>query len=77
VALHTVEQSQADPAAEPKGAQWKVAVAAGMKQHTEASSGWLTERLAMGNASRVSQVTAVVARQPDSDGANISRRLSY
>ncbi len=75
-ALRAVEQSQADPAAEPKGAPWKVAVAAWMKQNTEASNRWLAERLAMGSASRVSQVTAIVGQQPDSDAANILRRLS-
>jgi len=75
-ALRAVGQSQADPAAEPKGAPWKVAVAAWMKQNTEASNGWLAERLAMGDASRVSQVTGAVARQPDADAALILRRLS-
>ena len=62
--LRAVGQPQADPAAHPKGAPWKVAVAAWMKQNTEASNGWLAERLAMGSASRVSQVPAVVARRP-------------
>ncbi len=47
-ALRAIEQSQADPAAEPKGAPWKVAVPAGMKQNTEASNGWLAERLGVG-----------------------------
>ncbi len=47
-----------------------------MKQNTEASNGWLAERLAMGSASRVRQVTAVVARQPDADAAQILRQLS-
>ena len=75
-ALRAVGQSQANPAAEPKGAPWKVAVAAWMKQNTEASNGWLAERLAMGSASRVSQVNGAVARQPNSDGAQILRRLS-
>ena len=75
-ALRAVGQSQVDPAAEPKGAPWKVAVAAWMKQNTEASTGWLAERLAMGNASRVSQVTAVLARPPAAAAAQILRRLS-
>ncbi len=47
-----------------------------MKQNTGASSGWLAERLAMGSASRVSQVTAAVAQQPDSDPLG-SVRESY
>ena len=75
-ALRAAGQSQANPAAEPKGAPWIVAVAAWMKQNTEASNGWLAERLAMGSASRVSQVNRAVARQPNSDGAQILRRLS-
>ena len=75
-ALRAVGQSRADPAAEPKGAPWKIAVAAWMKQNTEASNGWLAERLAMGSASRVSQVTGVVGRQPNADAAQILRRLS-
>ena len=43
-ALRAVGQAQADPAAEPKGTRWKIAVAAWMKQNTEASNGWLAEQ---------------------------------
>ena len=38
-ALGVVGQSQADLAAEPKGVPWKVAVAAWLKQNSEASNG--------------------------------------
>jgi len=47
-ALRAVGLSQADLAAEPKGAPWKVAVAAWMQQDTRVSNGWLAERLARG-----------------------------
>lgn len=60
---------------ETKGAPWKIAVAAWMKQNTEASNAWLAERLKMGSATRVSQVVSVITREPRSEAAEIHRRL--
>jgi REP element-mobilizing transposase RayT len=59
-----------------KGAAWKVAVAAWMKQATDASNGWLAERLRMGSATRVSQVVGAVTRQPTSPAAECLKVLS-
>jgi len=47
-----------------------------MKQNTEASNGQLAERLAVRNASGVSEVAAAGAQQTDSDAAQILLRLS-
>ena len=74
--LRLVGKRKAKPAAESKGAPWKIAVAAWMKQTTEASNGWLAERLQMGSATRVSQVVGAVARQPQSPAAQIRRGMS-
>ena len=51
-------------------------VAAWMKMKTEASNGWLAERLKMGSATRVSQVVGAVARQPNSPAAVMLKHLS-
>ncbi|MDO8544639.1 MAG: hypothetical protein Q7S40_29710 [Opitutaceae bacterium] len=76
VCLRAVDRQRVKMADEPKGAAWKVAVAARMKRTTEASNGWLAERLKMGSATRVSQVVGAVARKPDSPAAQIYQRLS-
>jgi len=47
-----------------------------MKQTSEAPNGWLAERLAMGSATRVSQVVGAVSGQPKSEAAQILRELS-
>jgi len=74
--LRAVSKQRASVSGEPKGAAWKVAVAAWMKQETEATNGWLAERLNMGSATRVSQVVGAIARGPKSPAAEILRRLS-
>ena len=74
--LRAVGQQRAQVTNEPKGAAWKIAVAAWMKQETDAPNGWLAERLKMGSATRVSQVVGAVARQPTSPAAEILKRLS-
>ena len=62
--------------AQPKGASWKVAVAAWMKRETDASNGWLAESLDMGSATRVSQAVGALARQRNSHSATLLARLS-
>ncbi|MDO8544653.1 MAG: hypothetical protein Q7S40_29780 [Opitutaceae bacterium] len=74
--MRAAAKQRATVADEPNGAAWKVAVAAGMKQETDAPNGWLAERLKMGRATRVSQVVGAVARQPTSPAAAIFKRLS-
>ena len=74
--LRAAGKPRATVAGAPKGAAWKVAVAAGMKQETDAPNGWLAERLKMGSATRVSQVVGAVARQPTSLATEISKPLS-
>ena len=59
-----------------KGDAWKVAVAAWMKRETDASNGWLAERLGMGSPTRVSQVVGAVKRQPTSPAAGCRKELS-
>jgi hypothetical protein len=76
VCLRAIGRQPAKMADEPKGAVWKVAVAARMKRTTDASNGWLAERLKMGSATRVSQVVGDLARNPDSPAAQIYQQLS-
>lgn len=47
-------RSAAEAAAAPKGASWKVALAAAMRRETTATNGWLARALNMGNARTVS-----------------------
>ncbi len=74
--LRVVGKARAKVEGEAKGAPWKIAVAAWMKQHTEASNSWLAERLGMGSATRVSQIVSVITREPRSEVSEIHARLS-
>jgi len=48
-----------------KFAEWKVAVAAAMKQRSTVTNRWLSENLAMGSLHEVSRQVAAWTRQPD------------
>lgn len=74
--LRAVGKARVKSVGEAKGAPWKIAVAAWMKQNTEASNGWLAERLNMGSATRVSQIAGAITREPRSQAAEIFARLS-
>ena len=74
--LRALGQQPANVADDPKGAAWKVAVAAWMKRESDASNGWLAERLRMGSPTRVSQVVGAVTRQPTSPAAEWLKKLS-
>ena len=49
---------------EPKGASWKVAVAAAMKTETTASNPWLARRLNMGSPFRLSRLVSACRANP-------------
>jgi len=55
----TVEDNPADL----KSADWKVAIAAHLKQKTQASNGWLCDQLHMGTPVGVSQMVGILRRK--------------
>jgi len=57
VLLSQLERTQEDLAAEPKSADWKVALADAMKLKTTATNRWMGERLHLGSLHEVSRLT--------------------
>jgi len=53
--VQTVRRSQNDLAAAAKSADWKLALAEWMKTTTQATSGWLSEKLQMGAPAALSR----------------------
>lgn len=74
--LSALDKQEIDTRLEPKGAPWKVAIAAWLKRHSDASNEWISGRLGMGTATRVSQVVGLVVREPSSPAATLFRGLS-
>lgn len=62
--LAHLRKTAADVQRDPKGAPWKAAVAAVMKQHTTASNPWLAEQLRMGSPFRLSRLAGACRRDP-------------
>lgn len=62
-ALHHSGKTGGEAATEPKSAPWKVAIAAHLKQKTQASNRWLCEQLHMGTPVAVSQHVGWLRRQ--------------
>lgn len=62
--LAAVKKTERDGQAEPKGAGWKVAVAAAMKRTTTASNPWLARRLHMGSPFRLSRLVTDCRNDP-------------
>jgi REP element-mobilizing transposase RayT len=55
-------KNRADAATEPKGALWKIGIAAAMRKSTPATNRWITETLHMGPPNAVSQYLSRVKR---------------
>lgn len=62
--LRAMKKQPADIQAEPKGAAWKVVIAAAMKQTTTASNPWLAQQLRMGSPFRLSRLVTECRRVP-------------
>ncbi len=62
--LAALGKAPAAVAAEPKGAPWKVAVAATMKATTTASNPWLTRHLQMGSLFRLCRLVRACRENP-------------
>lgn len=54
-ALRALRRTTAESIHAPKSAEWKLAVAAWMKSHTDASNGWLAEALNLGAPAALSR----------------------
>jgi putative transposase len=65
VYLTAMKKAASDVQTEPKGAAWKVAVAAAMKQTTTASNPWLAAHLNMGSPFRLSRLVSVCRQRPN------------
>ena len=63
-ALRQLGKSQADMPTELKSASWKIAIAAYLKQTTQAPNRWIAERLSMGTPVSVSQLVGQARRRP-------------
>jgi hypothetical protein len=74
-ALGVLSKSDAACRTDPKSAPWKVAVAAHLKQSTQASNKWLNEQLRMGSPVAVSQYVSVL-RRTDGEARRIFKRLT-
>jgi len=62
--LAAVKKTNRNVAGEPKGAPWKVAIAAVMKDRTTASNPWLARRLNMGSPFRLSRLACACRAEP-------------
>ena len=62
-ALRKLRKSRKQTKGERKSAPWKVAIAAHLKQTTQASNRWLSEQLHTGSPVAVSQYVGVLRRQ--------------
>jgi hypothetical protein len=65
----------ADRTGQAKSAPWKVAVAARLRQISDAPNAWLAEKLAMGSGSYVSKHTGRLRREPRHPAAALLARL--
>ncbi len=74
--LRQVGKTEAEAAMERKSAPWKVAIAAQLKQSTQASNGWLCAQLHMGTPVGVSQMVGRL-RRPGAPAAKLFRALTY
>lgn len=63
--LRKRRKTAADVAAEGKSVEWKLALAAAMKERTTATNRWLGTALHMGNLHEVSRKVAAWPREPD------------
>lgn len=63
--LRKRRKTAADAAAEGKSVEWKLALAAAMKERTTATNRWLGTALHMGNLHEVSRKVGAWRRQPD------------
>jgi len=70
--LRRLKRSARDLGTAPKSADWKLAIAAAMKQQTTVSNRWLGDTLNMGSLHEVSRRVSAWIRQPDKD---LLRRL--
>jgi len=61
--LHVLGKTPADAARDRKSAPWKVAIAAHLKQQTQAGNAWLAEQLHLGTPTAVSQYVGSLHRQ--------------
>ena len=62
--LTALKKTDREAQAEPKGAPWKVAIAAAMKSATTASNPWLAQRLHMGSPFRLSRLVTACRNDP-------------
>ena len=62
--LNALGKTPSAIAKDPKSSPWKIAVAAYLKQTTQASNGWLADQLVMGGDVAVSHYTATLRRSP-------------
>jgi putative transposase len=72
--LGLLGKTMKDTRPERKSAPWKVAIAACLKQKTQASNGWLCEQLHMGTPVGVSQLVGQLRRQ-DGPAAELLKQL--
>ncbi|MBI3885167.1 MAG: hypothetical protein HY302_05495 [Opitutae bacterium] len=63
--LRKRKKTAADVAAEGKSVEWKLALAAALKERTTATNRWLGAALCMGNFHEVSRKVAAWPRKPD------------
>lgn len=61
--LRLAGKTKAEAQTERKSAPWKIAIAACLKQKTQASNRWLCEQLHMGTPVAVSQLVGLLRRQ--------------
>ena len=64
--LKSVAKTEREVTDEPKGARWKVAVAAVLKHSTTASNPWIARRLNMGSPFRLSRLVSDCRANPKS-----------
>jgi REP element-mobilizing transposase RayT len=62
-ALHALGRTEAQLRKPPKSAQWKVALAAFLKERTPVSNRWLAQRLAFGRAAYASRLISAMRQQ--------------
>ena len=69
-ALRALGRTEAQLREPPKSAQWKVALAAFLKERTPVSNRWLAQRLAFGRAAYASRlISAMLQQKPPAEPA--------
>ena len=63
-AFRVLGRTEEDLAQGPRAAPWKVAMAAYLKESTQASNPWLAQRLGFGRPMYVSRLVSALRRQP-------------